>query len=64
MPGAGLLVTCRMCGVEFEPTSSEIMAGVWRTCEPCRVDGSPGPRPGRELEAGAVGVSAHAKGAQ
>lgn len=43
-----MVVTCRMCGVEFEPTAEVILAGLWRVCEACRVDGSPGGRPDHE----------------
>jgi len=53
----GLLVTCKVCHVEFEPERMAILGGVWRVCPGCQADGSPGSRPNRELKAGTVGVS-------
>lgn len=53
-------VACSMCHVEYEPTSDEILAGVWRTCAGYRADGAPGGRPDREMELIAAGAHAHA----
>lgn len=38
---SGLLVTCRTCGRDYEPTRREIIAGyaIWSYCPRCR--GSP-----------------------
>jgi DNA-directed RNA polymerase subunit RPC12/RpoP len=42
---------CAGCGRLFMPDRDAILAGSWRTCPACRVDGVPKPRPARELVA-------------
>lgn len=39
-----MVVTCKVCHVEYEPVSIDIMAGVWQVCPACRADGAPKPR--------------------
>lgn len=35
---AALIVTCRICGRDYEPASSDIIAGyaIWSVCPDCR----------------------------
>ena len=35
-----ILITCRRCGSEFEPSREAIVAGAWRLCPDCRDGGT------------------------
>ena len=31
-----IIVTCRRCGAEFEPSREAVVGGAWRLCPDCR----------------------------
>ena len=33
-----ILISCRLCGAEYEPDRLDIVRGVWRTCPAWRPD--------------------------